>query len=59
MSLLLFGLTQQMKVIEQNGKVIFELEEIFSKGIHHLDFTGNDLLMWESTIILLRLRRIE
>jgi hypothetical protein len=48
-----------MKVIEQNGKVIFELEEIFSKGIHHLDFTGNDLLMWESTIILLRLRRIE
>ncbi|MFK7771403.1 MAG: PKD domain-containing protein [Saprospiraceae bacterium] len=32
----------QVKIIDQNGKVFFELEEIFSKGIHHLDFNGND-----------------
>ncbi len=32
----------QVEVVDQNGKVFFELEEIFSKGIHHLDFDGND-----------------
>ncbi|MFK8007164.1 MAG: PKD domain-containing protein [Saprospiraceae bacterium] len=32
----------QVKVLDQNGKIFFELEEIFSKGIHHLDFDGYD-----------------
>ena len=32
----------QVEVVDQNGKVFFELEENFSKGIHHLDFNGND-----------------
>ncbi len=32
----------EVQIVDQHGKVIFEQEELFEEGIHHLDFTEMD-----------------